>query len=212
MRLPLFFFNLTKMYSQKAECVLRRPPIHSWKQLRVYTASDANWLTYIHMVLLQTEPNIKAVNYFHLQQLHLLTPSYPLPLPESDVSKWDAEVASGMAMDAEVMEYTCMPASVTSGMMLVPYDQPMYGPHLPGLEAGNGEGSKALEYVTSLKINSSKKFGNSSLTDDFSLVTNSFSLHLVSLESPVIPLYNDVPFVMITQFGDVQHTWIWGWV
>ena len=31
-------------------------------------------------------------------------------------------------------------------------------------------------------------------------------LHFVSLESPVIPLYNDVPFVMITQFGDVQHT------
>ena len=51
-----------------------------------------------------------------------------------------------------------------------------------------------------------KKFGNSTLTDDFSLVTNSFSLHSVSLESPVIPLYNDVPFVMITQFGDVQHS------
>ena len=43
-------------------------------------------------------------------------------------------------------------------------------------------------------------------TDDFSLVTNSFSLHLVSLESPVIPLDNDVPFVMIMQFGAVQHT------
>ncbi len=69
--------------------------------------------------------------------MQIATPSFSLP-PGPDASKWDAEVASGMAMDAEVMEY--MPAAVTSGMMLVPYDQPIYGPQLPGLEAGNGEG------------------------------------------------------------------------
>ncbi|XP_071798526.1 uncharacterized protein [Asterias amurensis] len=69
-----------------------------------------------------------------MEQLKMATPSFSLP-PGPDASKWDAEVASGMAMDAEVMEY--MPSTVSSGMMIVPYDQPMYGPQLPGLEAGN---------------------------------------------------------------------------
>ncbi|XP_022098571.1 uncharacterized protein LOC110983556 isoform X2 [Acanthaster planci] len=55
--------------------------------------------------------------------------------PSPDASQWDAEVASGMAMDAEIMEY--MPAAMSSGMLLAPHDQPTYGPHLPGLDAGN---------------------------------------------------------------------------
>ena len=64
---------------------------------------------------------------------------------------------------------------------------------------------EGLRYPTQNKL-LKKSLETTSLTDDFSLVTNSFSLHLVSLESPVIPLYNDVPFVMIMQFVDVQHT------
>ena len=52
-----------------------------------------------------------------------------------------------------------------------------------------------LQVAVDHHLTPQKKFGNLSLTDDFSVVTNSFSLHLVSLESPVIPLYNDVPFV-----------------
>ncbi|XP_038050346.1 uncharacterized protein LOC119723646 isoform X2 [Patiria miniata] len=63
----------------------------------------------------------------------MAVPSCPAPSP--DASRWDAEVASGMAMDAEVMEY--MPAAMSSGMMLVPHDQPIYGPHLPGFDTGN---------------------------------------------------------------------------
>ena len=53
-------------------------------------------------------------------------------------------------------------------------------------------------------INPSKKFCNSSLRGNVSLVTSSSYMNVVSLESLIIPLYNDVSLVMLRQLWNAQ--------
>ena len=54
-------------------------------------------------------------------------------------------------------------------------------------------------------INPSKKFCNSSLRGNISLVASSSYVNVVSLESLIIPLYNDVSFVMLMQSWNMQQ-------
>ena len=53
-----------------------------------------------------------------------------------------------------------------------------------------------------------KKFCNSSLRGNISLVASSSYVNVVSLESLIIPLYNDVSFVMLMQSWNAQSFWI----
>ena len=61
-------------------------------------------------------------------------------------------------------------------------------------------------------LNPSKKFGNLSLVDHFSVVTVLLALNFISLESLFIYLYNDAPVVMNMHLWAEQHSWLCGWV
>ena len=63
-------------------------------------------------------------------------------------------------------------------------------------------------WMVYIYIYPSKKFCNSSLRGNISLVASSSYVNVVSLESLIIPLYNDVSFVMLMQSWNAQSFWV----